>query len=362
MHSHSGRFPQMDRTLAGLIDYQHGILQNFPPRTVSVKSDPSISTAESDERTLDQRPWPWKMKSQQMITVLVCSTSARARGDINEDLEQALQTLNQRHSQREKYAFMHTGRYLYAIGKSLFKFDIRLGHVQSTENPHPGRCQFGLAANSRQFVLVGGWMDQNSCTLSCMRFDCQTDQWHILPDIPIRSRQGFHSPGVCFIGRRAVIVMGGALPTTAGSIAMRKCFHLSLTRRKWRSIAPCHEARAKPMLIYHSGLIYAIGGVRYLYDQHRVMTTIHVTSIEQWVTKCLLQDSRPLLLCPDMIIRQINGPLSRISANFAIRESCTVLTKPFSSVLIPNIIDGPMIWSNNILPVTWGYPRNETSV
>lgn len=283
MDSHGSRFPQMDKTLADLIDYQNGILQDLYSRTLSTKSDPSLSCREqsSEARTIDQCSWPWTMNSQQLITALVCSTTRRARSDINEDLDQALKTLNQRHSRREKYAFVHTGRYLYAIGKSLFKFDIRLGHVQSTENPCSSRSQFGLAANSRQFVLVGGYIDENKCTLSCRRFDCQNNRWHILPDVPMQSRHGLHSPGVCLIDHRTAILVGGALRTHEGSIAMRKCFYLDLKRNKWRPIEPCHEARGKPLIIHHSSMIYAIGGLQYLYDEHHVMTTIHVNSIEQ---------------------------------------------------------------------------------
>jgi hypothetical protein len=288
MHSHASRFPQMDKTLVNLIDCQMRILQDSHSSTLSTQSNPSISNAErsaeatsSNGSTIDDCHWPWTIRSQQLITVLVCSTVRRARSDINEDLDQAVRTLNQRHSPREKYAFVHTGRYLYAIGKSLFKFDIHLGHVQSTENPCPGRSQFGLAATSRQFVLVGGWIDENKCTLSCMRFDCQNNRWHILPNVPVRSRHGLHSPGVCLIDPRTMLVVGGALHTRAGSIAMRKCFHLDLKTNTWRSIAPCHEARAKPLITYHSGTAFAIGGLQYLYDEHQVMTIIHVQSIEQ---------------------------------------------------------------------------------
>ncbi|CAF3129039.1 unnamed protein product [Rotaria sp. Silwood2] len=307
----SNKFSNMDKKLHELINYQRNILNRLDESIIHIDSTDSlelnkssyclisynsIKTKSSKEQTLwiteseetinsnQNSQYLWNINHKKITTIAICCTLKRNRKEINQDFNQALYLFNQFDSSEQKYAFIHVGKFLYAIGEyktRMFKFNVTSHTIQHIDGPYPGRSQFGLAATIDYIILIGGLINEGKSISSSILFNCKQEQWYSLPNLPLRYQQGVFLPGVCFIDHCTIIVVGGLIMTSEGPVAMRKCFHLNLNKRKWLSIESCKEARGQPIVTYYSDMIYAIGGLQYIYDKYKIMTSINVISIEQ---------------------------------------------------------------------------------
>ncbi|CAF4879915.1 unnamed protein product [Rotaria sp. Silwood1] len=297
----TNKFINMNKKLYELINYQkiilnrldNSIIQNennnssyclIPYKSIKIKSsnEQTLSITESEETINSQ--YIWNINDKKITTIAICCTLKRTRQEINQDFHQALQLFNQFDSLEQKYAFIHIGKFLYAIGEyktRMFKFNIISHIIQHIDGPYPGRSQFGLAATIDYIILIGGLINKQKSISSSILFNCKQEQWYSLPNLPLRYEQGIFLSGVCFIDHCTIIIVGGLIMTSQGPIAMRKCFRLNLNKKKWLSISSCNEARGQPIVTYYSDMIYTVGGLQYIYDKYKIMTNINVISIEQ---------------------------------------------------------------------------------
>ncbi|CAF3813256.1 unnamed protein product [Rotaria sordida] len=308
----SNKFYNMEKKLYELINYQKNILNRLDKSIIEIESNDSLELNNSSycliphnsikiKSSQDETLWIteseetinssknsqylWNINHKKITTIAICCTLQRNRQEINKDFQQALYLFNQFDSSEQKYAFIHVGKFLYAIGEyktKMFKFNIISHNIQHIDGPYPGRSQFGLAATINYIILIGGLITEQKSISSNILFNCKQEQWCSLPNLPLRYQQGIFLPGVCFIDHCTIIVVGGLIMTSEGPIAMRKCFRLNLNQRKWLSIASCNEARGQPIVTYYSDMIYTIGGLQYIYDKYKIMTSINVISIEQY--------------------------------------------------------------------------------
>lgn len=294
---HSNKFSNMENKLSELIEYQKNILHRLDDSSDLTKSSNCLTQSKSlneqtlwlteSEETINSTKTHrhlWNIDRKRITTIAICCALKRDLKKMNQDFHEALHRFKQFDSTKNKYALIHTGKYIYAIGEyktQMFKFDIISHEIQHIDGPYPGRIQFGLATTANRIILIGGLTNQGQSISSSITFDCKQEQWYSLPDVPLKYKQGVCLSGVCFINSYTIIVIGGLIMTHEGLIAMRRCFRLNLNNGKWLTIASCNEARGQPIVTYHSDTVYTIGGFRYIYDQYKRMKSINVTSIEQ---------------------------------------------------------------------------------
>ena len=291
-NDHFEQFCNLKKNLHELLQYQSSILHRLDETDQSTNEtsspEDSLQTAES-ERSIDSNcdnPCVWNINNSRITTVVIgCSLDKTCR-EIDEDIQESLHAFD---FSKRKYAFVHMGESVYGIGDDqsrMYRYDLVSHRIQSIDGPYPGRSLFGLAANAQHLVLIGGINAAETSISSNLRFNYQEQQWYSLPDLTLRNKCGVLSPGVCFIDQLTLITVGGFLITSAGPMAIRKCFRLDLKKRIWTSVMACNEARGQTMLTYYSDRIYAIGGIQCLYSRCKTKTRTDVTSIEQCVFRC----------------------------------------------------------------------------
>ncbi|CAF3812898.1 unnamed protein product [Rotaria magnacalcarata] len=309
----SNQFFNMEKKLHALINYQENILNRFDGSKSEIESNDSLEPSHRSSCCLipsepikikssrEQKLWIteseetiqssrnqrclWNIDHKKITTIAICCTLKRNRREINKDISEALHRFNQFDSSEQKYAFIHVGKYIYAIGDCkirMYKYDIISQRIHQIDGPYPGRSQFGLAATIDYIILIGGLTIEEKSISSTILFNCKQEQWYSLPNLPLRYQQGVFLPAVCFIAPSTIIIVGGFIMTSEGPIAMRKCFRFNLNKRKWLSIASCNEARGQSILTYYSDRIYTIGGLQYIYDKCKIITSKNVIAIEEY--------------------------------------------------------------------------------